>query len=343
MAGGSGTRFWPLSRKEKPKQCLSIFSEKSMIQETIDRLRSLSDDINIITVKSMAKPIKELVPDVKYIIEPLPKNTAPAVGLAAIYTDPDAIVVIETADHVYKNVDDYINHLKKAIVWAERDYIVQIGIKPTYPETGYGYIQQGMLLDDSEIKVYKIESFREKPNKVTAEKYLRSGNFLWNSGMYIFRASVMLGEMERYMPKLYAGLMKIKQSGFDEKVIYDVFNTLPEEESTSIDFGITERTSRNLMVRGEFYWDDIGDFNAFERFFDKDKNKNVVRTDYVSIDSRNNIIISDDGKKLVTTVGINNKIIVNTKDGVFICPKDKAQGVKKIVTLLKEKGLDKYL
>ena len=343
MAGGSGTRFWPLSRISRPKQCLSIFSDKSMNQDTVNRLKLLSNNISIVTVENVAQPIKKLVQYVKYIIEPMPRNTAPAIGLAAIHADPNDIIVIETADHVYKDVDAYINNLKKSIQWAEKDYIVQIGIKPTYPETGYGYIEQGALLDKSEIKVYKIDSFREKPNLATAERYIESGDFLWNSGLYIFRAAIMLKEMKRYMPKLYEGLMKIKESNYDKNTIHEVFKTLPEEECTSIDFGITERTTRNVMIRGEFHWDDIGDLKAFERFFEKDENDNLIKTPYVGIDSKNNIILSDNKKRLITTADINNKIIVSTEDCVFICPIDKAQEAKKIVKELRKRGMEEYL
>ncbi|MFH1860051.1 MAG: mannose-1-phosphate guanylyltransferase, partial [bacterium] len=213
MAGGSGTRFWPVSRRSIPKQCLHITCHKSMIQETVDRLSPIieRDKFYVATGNHLYESIKQDLPDIGFILEPVARNTAPCIGLSMIHLlhkDPDAIVLLETADHYYQDEDAYRQHLLKAIAHATtHNKICLIGIKPSYPATGYGYIQQGSLVCDHEgIQVFEVQRFVEKPGLDVAKEYVESKEYLWNSGMFISKAQVMLDEIAQYMPHLHAGL-----------------------------------------------------------------------------------------------------------------------------------------
>ncbi len=338
MAGGSGTRFWPKSRKNIPKQCIKITSDKPMIVETVERLKPIADDIYISTGTHLEKPIKEILPDVKYVIEPMPKNTAACIGLSAIsMQDPEEVMIIETADHAYSDEEAYLAHLKAGISSAEKGNIVLIGIKPTSAHTGFGYIHQGDKIKDENIEIYEIEDFREKPDSRTAKEFLESGDYLWNSGIFISKAGTMLQAIEKHMPELYTALMKIKDSNFDQNTLHQEFKDL---ESISIDHGIMEKADNTVVVRGEFPWDDVGDWSAMERIHEKDEKNNIILADHKG-NARNCIIIGDE--KPIETDDIEDTIIVDTKDCLLVCSKDRTQEVKKIVEKLKsDPGLKKY-
>ncbi len=334
MAGGFGKRFWPASRRNKPKQCLPIISSTPMIKETVQRLLPVirKENIFISTGASLETPIKQILPDVNYIIEPIARNTAACIGLSALKVmqeQPDAVMFIETSDHVYNDVNAYHEHILKAAEMAEKGKIVLIGIRPSHPHTGFGYIQQGDLIEGDKIKIYEIKKFREKPNLETAEEYLESGDYLWNSGMFISKCSVMLNEIKELMPELYQGLMKIKDSNFNEKVMHDVFQKL---KSISIDYGIMEKSKNTLMIRGEMHWDDVGDWDAMDRLHKKDENSNVINAKH-SGDAKNCIIFSQNE---IRTQNINDLIIIETKDCLFVCKKTRSQEVKKIVDELEK-------
>ncbi|MBW3015178.1 NTP transferase domain-containing protein [Candidatus Woesearchaeota archaeon] len=330
LAGGRGERFWPKSRASLPKQCLKLFSEKTLIEETIDRLKPICSDFYISTNNELSSFFKQILPNLNYVIEPLAKNTAACIALSALYIAekyPDATLFIETTDHVYKDVNLYLEKVKKAVEMADKGYYVQLGIKPLYPETGFGYIELGENITDT---VYKIKSFREKPNLETAKAYLETGNYLWNSGMYAFKISTLFNAIKEFMPALYQSLMRIKESCFSEEIIKEEFEKL---ESISIDIGISEKVSNNVMVKADMPWDDIGDWRATERFFEQDKNNNTIKAPLLNIETTNSIIFSD---KPVATIGIDNLVIVNEPDCLLVCSKDKAQNVKKILELIKQ-------
>ena len=335
MAGGSGTRFWPRSRKNIPKQCIAIVSDKTLIEETVERLELLAskNNIYISTGKHLEGPIKDKVPDVKYVIEPIAKNTAACMGLSAmtiLVDDPDAIIVFETADHVYADVDAYIKNLKAGVEIARDDKIVLIGIKPNSPHTGFGYIEQGKELtsEDDEIKVFDIAGFKEKPDFKTAKHFFESGKYLWNSGIFISKASVMLDAIKEFMPSLYTALLRIDDSEFDEQVIFEEFEQL---ESVSIDYGVMEKAKNTVVVRGEFAWDDVGDWKSMERVHHKDSRGNVVIGKH-SGDARNCIIFGEEKK--IETGDVEGLIIVDTKDCLLVCSKDRVQEIKKIVEIM---------
>ncbi len=340
MAGGSGKRFWPKSRKNLPKQCLSITSEKPMIKETVERLKPIAQkkDIYIATGKHLEKPIKRILSDVNYIIESMPKNTAACIGLAAISLDKEDIMLIETSDHIYKDVDAYLKHLKAGIETAKKNKIVLIGITPDFPHKGYGYIHQGELIRKKDsIEIYEAAEFNEKPDSETAKIFFKSGVFLWNSGIFISKVKTMLDAIKQHMPKLYSALMKIKKSDFDKNILIKEFEKL---ESIPVDKGIMEKSDNLALIKGNFPWDDIGDWRAMERIYPKDKNSNVILADYKG-SAKNCIIIGN--KKPVQAENIEGLIIIDTKDCLLVCSKKRSQDVKKIVEMLeKDPELKRY-
>jgi mannose-1-phosphate guanylyltransferase len=365
MAGGRGTRFWPVSRQSIPKQCLHITGHKSMIRETVDRLLPIieKDKFYIATDNHLYEPIKQDLPDIRFILEPVARNTAPCIGLSMIHLlhkDPDAIVLLETADHYYQDEELYRQHLIEAIGYiATRNNICLIGIKPSYPATGYGYIQQGSLVSVQGIRIFNVKRFVEKPRIDVARQYVDSGEYLWNSGMFIAKVQIILDEIALYMPHLYAGLMKIQSAlkkadekdGKDEKdkkvdiVTREVFESLQAEEAISIDIGVMEKSKNVVVVEGTFPWDDVGSWASMDKIIPKDNNENVVNgAKYASIESSRNIIYSTSkSKRLIASIGVHDMVIVETDDAVMVCSKEKTEDVKKMVDKLKQQGMHGYL
>lgn len=348
MAGGIGSRFWPRSRERKPKQLLKIFGEKTMIQETIERLDGLieKDRIFIVTNKMQKAEIKNQLPDIpaEHIIdEPFGKNTAACIGLASILVEKmskDAVTVILPADHVIANVKEFQDTVKCAAEYADKSKgLVTIGINPTRPETGYGYIQ----IDDKKVEdnVYQVMTFAEKPNYATAVRFLKAGDFMWNSGMFIWRVDAILREMKEHMPELHAGLDEIKASigttDFD-RVLSAVYGQL---KSISIDYGIMEKTRNVYLVKGNFPWSDVGSWAEVYNLADKDTDGNVIVGDIFTQNTSDSYLYSP--KKFAAVVGVDNVIVINTSDTLLVCHKEKAQDVKSIIDYLKMKKLTEYL
>ena len=350
MAGGKGERFWPKSRLNLPKQFLSLTKDKkTMIEHTVDRLKSMIqlDDIFVVTNKNYVNLVAEKLPDLpkeNILIEPVGKNTAPCIGFAASVINKkydDAMMVILPSDHLIKDNSAYINTLKIAIDIANKDNnLVTIGITPNYPETGYGYINFDKIsFTDGG---YRVKKFVEKPDKVKATEYLSSGEYLWNSGMFVWKVSSIMKNFEKYMPELYDGLVKIKsrvgESDFDH-VLLECFNKF---DSESIDYGVMEKADNIFTVPGNFGWDDVGSWLALERINNQDENGNVIVGDsldnVISIDTHGSIISSN--KKLIALSGLDDVIVIDTDDALLICKKDSAQKVKDIIKKLKEK--EKY-
>ncbi|TCW40361.1 mannose-1-phosphate guanylyltransferase [Thermohydrogenium kirishiense] len=346
MAGGKGERFWPKSRIKMPKQFLKLYGDRTMIQQTVDRLKRLMPIENIFVVTNIdyAGLISDQIPELpteNILIEPMGKNTAACIGLAAIHTerlDRDSIMVVVPSDHVIKDEETYLGVLKTAIEKAKSgDNLVTIGIKTQHPETGYGYINFKKITNEiiNNNPVHKVERFVEKPDYDTAVKYVESGDYLWNSGMFIWKTSTILNAIKEYMPQLYSALNVIKEN-FDsdelEKILYEEYSKL---ESISIDYGIMEKAKNVYVVPGDFGWDDVGSWTSIERLYEKDENGNVIKGNVVSVDTKKCIITGSD--KLIATLGIEDVIIVDTEDALLICSKDKAQNVKEILKELKEK------
>lgn len=348
MAGGIGSRFWPRSRKKKPKQVLNIFGSNTLLQETVDRISSIIPPTNIliVTTQELVPHVQEQLPDLpleNIIAEPVGRNTAPCIGLTAQILkdqDPDAIMVVLPADHLISDRERFITCIQQAIATAQQDdSLVTIGITPTAPETGYGYIQY-----DADRKkatgAYAVKTFAEKPNLETAERFLASGDFLWNSGMFIWSAQRILKEIELSLPELYAALLEIEklEDGYHTSQFEAIYRGL---RAISVDYGVMERTHNVAVVKGDFSWSDIGNWAEVYRLSPKDSAGNVNLNGHVLIDTKNCLI--DSSNRLVATVGVQDLIIIDTGDALLICHRDAAQDVRKVVEHMERNQLDQYL
>lgn len=352
MAGGEGTRFWPLSRADRPKQFLNLADEKkTMLQITVDRISEIveADKIFVATNVRYKKSIMEqlpAIPEENIIIEPYKRNTAPSIGLSSMYIDkkyPGATMLVLPADHLIKDKERFLDIVEKAVmVAAKGDNLVTMGIKPTHPETGYGYIHFGECyhtIDNNQI--YRVKEFTEKPDYDTAEDFFKSGQYLWNSGMFVWQVETIMKKIKTHLPDLYDALERMKKAlGTDResKVIKSEFEAL---EGISIDYGIMEKAENIFVIPGSFGWDDLGSWPALERVKRVDENGNVIFGKHYGIDTEGSMIHSSD--KVVTTIGMKDVIIVNTEDALLVCDKKRAQEVKQIRNKLKEDGMDNCL
>lgn len=349
MAGGRGERFWPRSRKDLPKQFLALTdSGKTMIQLAVERIQPLvdMDDIYIVTNRDYRHLVTEQLPNIpieNILCEPVGKNTAPCIGLGAIHIAnkyEDALMIVLPSDHLIKYNSMFVNTLKDACEVAEENTnLVTIGITPDYPETGYGYIKFSTELSNR--SAYKVEAFVEKPSLTVAKEYLATEEYLWNSGMFVWKVSSILKNFQKYMPEVYNGLLEIKKSlgtNDEEKVLNDTFNQFKSE---SIDYGIMERAEDIYILPGTFGWDDVGSWLAIERIKKLNEFNNVATGNIITINTHDCIIEGAD--KLIAAVGLDNLIIVDTDDATLICNKNKAGDIKKILENLKICNRDKYI
>lgn len=342
MAGGRGERFWPKSRNNRPKQFLSLTSDgETMIQKTVKRLSPLvsAEDIFIVTNAAYADLVNDQLPDVpreNILCEPCARNTAPCIAFAAAIIQKkygDAMMLVLPSDHLigYENI--YIKTLQTAIRTAEEENnLVTIGITPAYPETGYGYINFGKEAGDA----YEVERFVEKPDLPTAKKYLASGKYLWNSGMFVWKASAIMYNMKQFMPEIHDGAVRIGDSyGTDsyEETLIKEFTAFTSE---SVDFGIMEKASDIYTIPGSFGWDDVGSWLAVERINETDDKKNYFDGDVIAVDSERTTVCG--GKRLVAAIGTRDIVIVDTDDVLLVCSKNNTQDVKKVIAQLKEHG-----
>ena len=349
LAGGKGSRLYPLSRCARPKQFLKTVNNESFLVNTVNRIEALisKENIYVVTNKKYETMIREELSDIdenNIFTEPYNKETATCIGLSAVKLlkqDKDAVMVVLPSDHYIEKEKKYIQTLKQAADLANRKRgIITIGIEPTRAETGYGYIQMGERTI-GDIATYKVERFTEKPNEEVAKDFLLKGDYLWNSGIFVFRADVILREMEKYLPKIYKPLMEVYASlGSDkeEEVIKEQYELI---EGISIDFGIMQRTRKAYVIKGEFIWDDIGSFKALSRFLDK-KDKNSISKN-VYLESCENCSVF--GKKnLIIGLGIKDIVIVDAGDVILVMDKDKDQEIKNLLNNINEIGdYNKYL
>ena len=349
MAGGRGERFWPKSRKNLPKQFLSLTDDgKTMIQLTVERILPLvnMEDIYIATNKDYKELVQRQLPDLpeqNILCEPVGRNTAPCIGLGAVHISrkyEDAVMFVLPSDHLIKFTNMCLTTLREASEVAEKgENLVTIGITPDYPETGYGYIKFDPRTTEG--RAYRVERFVEKPNLEVAKEYLASGEYLWNSGMFTWKVSTILRNMEKFMPGVYGGLMKIRAAiGTDEEetVLEKEFHDM---ESQSIDYGIMEKADHIFTIPGTFGWDDVGSWLAVERIRKTNESGNVVDGNIITINTHNCII--QGGKKLIATVGLEDLIVVDTNDATLICAKDSAGDIKKVLENLKICNRDEYI
>ena len=349
MAGGGGTRFWPMSRKAVPKQLLNLSGKDLMVNDTIDRFEGIveKEDIyivtNVVQADTMRTATTGRLPESNILAEPAARNTAACIGYAAmeiIKKRGDGIMCILASDHYIKNTEGFQTVLKDAVKTAQTtDALVTLGIAPTFPSTGYGYIRSGEEVCGT--NAYMVEDFVEKPDLETAEAYLEAGNYLWNSGMFIWKASTILGYFERLLPDIYACLTEIGDSmgtPAEQETINRVYPVIPK---ISIDYGIMERADHVLVLKGDFGWNDIGSFDALTAIYEPDAKGNIGTGKRVMVDTENSIICAN--KRLIATVGVQDLIVVETGDAVLVCHKSKAQDVKKIVETLEQQGETGYL
>lgn len=347
LAGGKGTRLYPLSRKDYPKQFLKIINDKSFLTNTFDRIKKFVpvENIFIVTNEDYYEKVKEDVPLVSHdniFLEPQNKETATCIGYACaklFKKDPESCLMVFPSDHFIENENEFESTIKKAIEIAEKKRgLVTIGVKPDRAETGFGYIEMGRVIDD---EIYKVERFTEKPNTEVAKDFLIKGNYLWNSGIFVWRCDVFLREMEKYTQKIYKHIMKIYEAigqENEDKVLREEYN---EINGISVDFGILQRTRKGYVVKSNFIWDDIGTFHAVTKFLEN-KSGNAIKGNILLEDTENCTIINND--KLLISFGIQNLIIITTKDVVLIMDKSKEQEVKYLVnTIQNNENLNGYL
>ncbi len=351
MAGGSGTRFWPRSRERMPKQLLSLVNERSMLQNTIDRLGDLvtPEQVLVVSTATQAEAIRQQlsnIPEENIIVEPKGKNTAPCIGLAALYArrrDPDSVMVVLPADHLIEGEEQFRQVLRTGERLArETEALVTIGIKPTYPSTGYGYIQFGELIENqNEVEAYRVKTFAEKPTLEVAKRFLSSGDFLWNSGIFIWKTATILHHIEELLPELYNGLMEIdKALGTPEEA--EVVNRVYcQIRSVSIDYGVMEHAKNVIVLKATFSWNDLGTWEEVYKISPKDENGNAITGLVVHKDTKGSLI--DSPHRLIATLGVENLVVVDSGDAILICHRDRAQEVRDIVEILRRKGLKEYL
>lgn len=341
LAGGSGSRLWPLSREMYPKQLLSIDKQDSLMQSTFKRLNKLIPAKNILAITNIKHlsdvklQLNKVDKEAQVLAEPLAKNTAPAIACSLEYfrqnSSEDDVVIIVPSDHLVKNTDAFVDTIKEGEKLAQQGYIVTFGIKPTYPETGYGYIKTSEQLDCG----FKVERFVEKPDFETANQYLADGNYYWNGGIFMAKISVLLEEFRALAPDIYNNLPKLDMKN-SNKIEYSIYETMP---SISIDYAIMEKSSNIALVKLKSDWNDLGSWQSLYDVKEKDENGNVLTGKVVVDNVKNSFIYSQ--KELVAVSGLENVIIVETEDAIMACKKDSSQDVKKLFEKLKESDTTK--
>lgn len=349
MAGGRGERFWPKSRKSLPKQFLSLTDDgKTMIQLTVERISPLVniENVYISTNKDYKNLVLEQLPGIpeeNILCEPVGRNTAPCIGLGAVHIQKklgDAVMMVLPSDHLIKYQKMFLNTLNDACEIAEKgENLVTIGITPDYPETGYGYIKFNP--DKIDGRAFAVDRFVEKPSLEVAKEYLEAEEYLWNSGMFVWKVSTILSNIQTFMPDIFEGLKKIQNAIGSEEQTAVLEKTFPEFESVSIDYGIMEKAKNIFILPGAFGWDDVGSWLAVGRIKKSNENGNVVSGNIITVNSQNNIIQGAD--KLIATVGVEDLIIIDTEDATLICDKGSAPDIKKVLENLKICNRDEYI
>jgi len=348
MAGGSGTRLWPLSRSLYPKQFLSLVEDASLLQATLLRLDRLECSTPLIISNNehrfiVAEQLRQAgFNDFDIILEPVGRNTAPAIALAALHAlkdGDDPIMLLLAADHVIQNVDAFCSSVILAQTQAAQGKMVTFGIVPSRAETGYGYIRQGEAVAES---VYKVDSFVEKPDQITAETYIRDGNYLWNSGMFMFKASAYLDELEKFRPDILSACkLAMASASIDLDFIRleeAVFTACPDD---SVDYAVMEKTNHSVVVPMDAQWCDVGSWNSLWDISTKDGNGNVTYGDVIHYNSNNNYVYAE--SSLVTTIGADDLVIVQTKDALLIAKQNQVQDIKKVVDVLKRENRSEHI
>ncbi len=353
MAGGGGTRLWPVSRKKHPKHVLPLLEERTLFQSTLDRLEGFipADRILVVTTAEQADELKKQAPQLSqsnFLIEPEPRGTASVIGLAAtvlLKRDPEAVMLVQTSDHFIRNHENFRQVMRIAVQVARKDYLVTLGIAPTFPSTGYGYIQRGVALQEQfDYPVYRVLKFTEKPDEATAEAMLAGGDFSWNSGMFIWRVDRILEEFSLQMPELKETLDRIGAAWGTP----DQGKALKTEwlrlKSETIDYGIMEHASNVAVLPASgLEWSDVGSWDSLFDVLVPDEHGNVVvNSEKMLLDTRDSLVYSTQ-KKLIVTIGLDNVVIVDTPDALLVCRSDQAQQVRQVIDNLKKMKKEEYL
>lgn len=351
MAGGGGTRLWPLSRRPHPKQMLTLVGERSMFQLAVDRLRPLlpPERILVVTAEEQVAPLAAQTPDLpaeNFIVEPQGRGTAPCIGLAALHLqrrDPQAVMAVVTADHYMRRVDTFRETLQAAQIVAEQGYLVTLGIEPTYPATGYGYIQRGDLL--AEIGAYtafRVAKFTEKPDAETALRFLATGDYAWNSGMFIWRVTRIMEEIARWMPDLAAVLSTLGEA-LDTPVYTETLARLwPTVAKQMIDYGIMEKADQVAVFPVDLGWSDVGAWPAVMGLHTPDAQGNVLLGDVLAVDTVDSMLFSG-AERLIAAIGLRELIVVDSADVTLIATREQAERVREIVEALQRAGREALL
>jgi mannose-1-phosphate guanylyltransferase len=353
MAGGSGTRFWPKSRRDRPKQLLSLTGDTTMLQQTVARIEPLvpRDRILIVTGADQADATRAQLADLpacNVIIEPCPRDTAPCVGLAAgivAHKDPGGTMIVMPADHVIEPTSAFLATVRAAVSVIEDDpgALITFAITPTRPETGYGYIERGPLLETrGEIPVYRVLQFREKPDRATAETFLAAGNFAWNSGIFVWRAQTILDEIRNHRPDLAEGLEPIWRAIGTDQESATLARLFPGLVRVPIDKAVMERASNVKVLEVPYRWSDVGDWRAVAALLDHDSAGNATQGQVIARDSTGSIVISDDGG-LVAVLGLDDVVVVHSGNATLVARKDQLDKLKALVEGLGEAGYGAYL
>ncbi|MBD3250587.1 MAG: NTP transferase domain-containing protein [Candidatus Pacebacteria bacterium] len=356
LAGGGGTRLWPKSRKKTPKQFLKLAGKKTMVQTTADRMSKLVswDKMIVVTNKIYTQDLKEQLPEIpeeNIIAEPAKKDTALAMLVGSLYAkskDPKAIVINAASDHIVQDEQEFVRVMQAAAkVAAENDYLVSVGITPTDPNTGFGYIKVGEDLKkiNKGLSLFEVASFTEKPNRATAMAYLSTGKYFWNANMYVWSAEAIQKAFKKHMPEMYQLTKQLPQLP-DKKFKTKLEKIYDQAESISIDYAISEKAENLVLIPGDFGWNDVGLWSVVYDLGKKDLSGNVVISDQdkvhsLAVNSQNNLIHGNG--RLVAMYGVNDMVVVDTDEIVLIVPRDKCTDIKKLVQRLKEEGRDDYL
>ena len=354
MAGGSGTRLWPVSRNHRPKQSLKISGSRSLFQMSVDRLLGLFpyERILVVTVDEQVGLLKRdypEIPDENFIIEPMPRGTASVVALAAVaikYRDPEATMAILTADHLIKNALHLRSLLRAAHHVAQKGFMATLGITPGYPATGFGYIQKGEHLEDFEnLGIYRAVKFKEKPDKAQARGFIDGGDHVWNSGMFVWRVDSVLTEFKRQMPSLFDQVMVIDKYWQTPDRAETIRRIWPALQRETIDYGIMENAQNVAVVPSvDLGWSDVGSWESLFDALDTDEDGNLLmRGDVISFDTHGTLIFEDADDRLIVTIGVEDLVIIDSGKAVLVCDRKQAQRVRDVVQYLSQSGREDYL
>lgn len=362
MAGGSGTRFWPKSRRNRPKQLLKLFGEETMLQQTVRRIEPLvpRERILIVTGADQAEATRAQLPDLpaaNIVAEPCPRDTAACVGLAAwivrqanqepgmIVGNPEATMIVMPADHVVQPAATFLETVRAATLVIQDDptTLVTFGIKPTRPETGYGYIERGELVETRHgVAVYRVVQFREKPDQDTARQFLAAGNFVWNSGIFLWKARTILDELQRHRPQLAAALARVGQTVGTPRYDEVIADEYPRMERAPIDKAVMEKAANVRVLEVQYDWNDVGDWRSLADLLPRDQDNNAIQGDVIASQTKDSIIIADDGG-LIATLGVDDLVIVQSGKATLIARRGQLDKLKGLVESLGDRGYGDYL